>query len=153
MAYIKINTDETLVYPYTLSQLKNDNPNISFPENILSYTLSEFNVFYVNRVSPGNNPYMIYIQTNPILLNAIWYENWLETEMSSSEIELVNSVKWSEIRTAKNQYLSDSDWTQLYDSPLTTEKKQDWLLYRQSLRRVTLQADPFNITWPVKPTY
>ena len=56
--------------------------------------------------------------------------------------------KWISIRQERNDRLLESDWTQLNDSPVD---KQVWATYRQQLRDVTLQPDPFNIDWPVKP--
>jgi hypothetical protein len=29
--------------------------------------------------------------------------------------------------------------------------KESWAIYRQALRDITNQADPFNITWPTPP--
>ena len=51
---------------------------------------------------------------------------------------------------AKRQMLlQQSDWTQLPDVPLAT--KETWAIYRQTLRDITEQTDPFNINWPVQP--
>jgi hypothetical protein len=57
--------------------------------------------------------------------------------------------KWSEIRSERNRLLTESDWTQIGDVSLQNET--EWLAYRQSLRDITQQNDPFNIVWPVKP--
>lgn len=57
--------------------------------------------------------------------------------------------KWQEIRDRRNYELEKSDWTQLPDVPIPT--KTAWATYRQELRDVTTQTDPFNITWPVPP--
>ena len=57
--------------------------------------------------------------------------------------------KWQEVRDRRNYELEKSDWTQLPDVPLTT--KTAWATYRQQLRDITAQADPFNITWPTSP--
>jgi hypothetical protein len=43
------------------------------------------------------------------------------------------------IRMIRNEKLSDSDWTQLPDAPLSAEKKQEWLAYRAYLRDYPLQ--------------
>jgi hypothetical protein len=53
------------------------------------------------------------------------------------------------IRAKRNQLLESSDWTQLPDVP--PETKTAWATYRQQLRDITAQADPFNITWPIPP--
>lgn len=56
--------------------------------------------------------------------------------------------KWISIRQERNDRLLESDWTQLNDSPVD---KNAWATYRQQLRDITLQTDPFNIDWPEKP--
>ena len=64
--------------------------------------------------------------------------------------------EWKEIRAERTRLLSESDWTQGGDSPLTTQKKSDWAKYRTSLR--TLPEDQSSktkysdITWPTKPS-
>lgn len=52
----------------------------------------------------------------------------------------------------RNNYLYESDWTQIPNNPLTTEKQQEWAVYRQQLRDITTQSGyPFNVVWPTKP--
>ena len=58
-------------------------------------------------------------------------------------------TQWPVVRAQRNARLSASDWTQLPDVPLAT--KEAWAAYRQALRDVTLQSDPFAIDWPVAP--
>lgn len=58
--------------------------------------------------------------------------------------------EWLKVRELRARYLAKSDWTQLPDVPLAT--KEAWAEYRQQLRDVTLQQDPFNIVWPIHPT-
>jgi len=49
------------------------------------------------------------------------------------------------MNTQRNQMLKDADWTQVADAPVDKTK---WATYRQALRDITTQADPFNIIWP-----
>jgi hypothetical protein len=53
--------------------------------------------------------------------------------------------QWKLIREQRNKLLADSDWTQLPD---TSADAAVWATYRQALRDITEQSDPFNITWP-----
>ncbi len=50
-------------------------------------------------------------------------------------------------REKRNSLLTECDWTQLADVPLTTECKTAFADYRQALRAVDL----LNPTWPDKP--
>jgi hypothetical protein len=65
-----------------------------------------------------------------------------------TEQELKERIKneWTVIRQQRNRLLSESDWTQLADSPADKDK---WAVYRQELRDITIQENPFSIVWPV----
>jgi hypothetical protein len=59
-------------------------------------------------------------------------------------------TQWDVVRNQRSALLAASDWTQLPDVPLAM--KQAWADYRQALRDITLQPDPFNIIWPTPPS-
>jgi hypothetical protein len=65
-----------------------------------------------------------------------------------TEQELKERIRneWTAIRQQRNRLLAESDWTQLTDSPAD---KDTWAVYRQELRDITTQEDPFSIVWPV----
>lgn len=54
------------------------------------------------------------------------------------------------IREHRNKMLTETDWTQLPDSPLDQEKKTAWAEYRQQLRDIVI-TDPNNFTFPQPP--
>ncbi len=59
---------------------------------------------------------------------------------------------WDSIKLRRNALLLESDWTQVPDSPLTAEVKEDWALYRQALRDLTDDfASPDDVVFPDKP--
>jgi Phage tail assembly chaperone protein len=58
--------------------------------------------------------------------------------------------QWASVRAQQKQKLYESDWTCSvtdYEVP----NKDQWIQYRQALRDVTKQTDPFNIEWPPVP--
>jgi len=65
--------------------------------------------------------------------------------LTAEELQSRIDTQWSAIRSARNEMLKDTDWTQLSDSPVD---KTAWSVYRQALRDITTQPDPFNIAWP-----
>ena len=69
-------------------------------------------------------------------------KTWKDSRTFESQLSL--------IRIERNKLLLHSDWTQLPDVPLET--KELWASYRQALRDITQQPDPFNITWPEPPS-
>jgi hypothetical protein len=59
----------------------------------------------------------------------------------------------TEIKSERKKLLTDSDWTQIPNNPLTSEQQAAWATYRQQLRDVPQQSGyPFNVVWPVAPT-
>lgn len=60
----------------------------------------------------------------------------------------------AEHRDTRNRMLSDSDWTQMNDSPLSAEVKSSWATYRASLRDLPAHENWPNLSdsdWPIKP--
>lgn len=76
---------------------------------------------------------------------------WTQTPKTGDALVQATKEKWRIVRFDRNDLLSKSDFTQLADAPITAEKRAEWVTYRQALRDITTQADPFNITWPVSP--
>ncbi|WP_299005031.1 tail fiber assembly protein [uncultured Shewanella sp.] len=61
-------------------------------------------------------------------------------------------MSWASIRTRRDQLIKETDFTQLPDSPLTSDKKLAFAEYRQALRDIPqTNTSPDNIVWPVKP--
>jgi hypothetical protein len=59
-------------------------------------------------------------------------------------------AQWASVRAQQRELLYKSDWTCSvtdYEVP----NKAEWVQYRQALREVTTQADPFAIVWPTAP--
>lgn len=73
---------------------------------------------------------------------------------TESEIAADTEQKWVNIRSQRNIYLLESDWTQLVDSPITgTPLQALWKEYRQALRDITNYPNPDVVVWPQKPEY
>lgn len=97
--------------------------------------------------------------------NNNWVEKWLvkplfseytdsegnthtKEEQEAAYLAKRNETQWNIIREQRNIKLQSSDWTQVNDAPVNSAL---WATYRQELRDITKQADPFNIVWPVEP--
>ena len=53
------------------------------------------------------------------------------------------------VRVERNRRLSETDWTQLSDVPLTPAQKARWATYRQALRDITENFVWNETKWPV----
>jgi uncharacterized protein YjiS (DUF1127 family) len=99
---------------------------------------------------------------HPLENAALWQEHIKETPLT--EEQLFNECErllreqqgvtttWDSVRRKRNQLLTQSDWTQLADAPLTQEQKNAWAVYRQALRDVpSSAATPEEVVWPTAP--
>ena len=78
-------------------------------------------------------------------------------DMTAEEIAERDASHMSHLRTARDEKLIDSDWTQASDhsSPLANDKKTEWATYRQVLRDLPATTDmltwPDSFNWPAEP--
>lgn len=146
--YLRLINNE-IVYPYSIEKLRQDNYNVSFPTEMTEPLMREWDIYEV-RPTPKPNDYTKNItESTPLLIDGVYYQNWVQTPASQSEINIRLENKWEEIRQFRNELLLECDWSQLFDIPDST--KNVWKEYRQQLRDITTQENPYNIVWPVKP--
>ena len=75
---------------------------------------------------------------------------WEVIGMSESEAQTVRTDRqWHKIREQREIKIKSTDWVSGADVPQAI--KDVWFPYRQALRDITTQPDPFNITWPNEP--
>jgi hypothetical protein len=60
-------------------------------------------------------------------------------------------AQWAVIRTERNKRLTDCDWWVIKAVEAGLPITADQSAYRQELRDITTQADPFAIVWPESP--
>jgi hypothetical protein len=155
MDYVKAIEGVVEQFPYTVYDLRADNPNTSFPKNMTEEQLSDNDMF---PVIYGQPPYhdeatqKLVQQTEPVLTDGSWIVGWDIVDKTQGEIVADTENQKEVVRTKRNSLLAESDWTQLPDTPLSPEDKSLWVSYRQSLRDVTGQEGfPYNIIWPEAP--
>ena len=55
------------------------------------------------------------------------------------------------VKDQRDDLLNLSDWIVTKAMDVGTPVPEDWKVYRQALREITLQPDVFNIIWPTAP--
>ena len=73
---------------------------------------------------------------------------WSVREPSEAEV----AIQWASVRAHRNELLTESDVFVVRAYENGEPVPQDTIDYRQALRDVTKQANPFAIAWPVPPT-
>lgn len=89
-------------YPYSIGQLRRDNPNTSFPKRPSDATLAEWGVYPVTRVDRPEHDAITQTVTEgaPKLVKGEWRQTWVVTDASAEEIA---ERKERALQTAKNQ--------------------------------------------------
>jgi hypothetical protein len=151
--FAKIINDVVEKYPYSINELRRDNPNVSFPVNLTTEQLEEWDVFSVIDVE---QPIVDHTQdvslSVPTKINGVWTQTWAVVDVDEATIEYRTKEKAESVRDERNKKLSATDWTQLIDSPFSNDTNGVWQVYRQALRDVpTQQGFPWNVIWPSEP--
>ena len=146
--YLRIIND-TIEYPYDILTLREAYPNVSLPEILSDESLIEWDMHVVQPTPIPIDHTKNITEGTPTLIDGVYYKSWVQTDATSEEVSYRIENQWETVRIQRNELLTECDWTQLSDIP--SETKEAWTIYRQALRNITTQTNPFNIEWPVKP--
>lgn len=148
--YVYVAPSGDTTYPLTLTDLRLMRRDVSFPAQISNEDAATFG-FYPVAETPQPEGRFQTAQRSAVHSGGAWVEEWIVTPWSQDQINAATAEQWDAVRADRNAKLAGSDWTQLDDTPLTNTEKQAWAVYRQALRDITDQADPFAIVWPAVP--
>lgn len=154
-------------------ELRRRNSNTSFPA-VWDQAVFEFlqvdPVFFAPQ--PSNTDPLKTIRKNGVVQDGQgrWIENWEVVDLFTGDITDKNNVtktkaeqeteylakrnadQWAAVRNTRDNKLKETDWMTNRAADTGTPMATEWATYRQALRDITTQTDPFNITWPVAPT-
>jgi hypothetical protein len=148
--YVKVNNQGVEKFPYTIGNLRKDNPNVSFPKVLSNEVLQNFGVF---EVAPTEKPSFNEAtqkveQGDPVNVNGQWQQVWVIKSLSEEEMANALAYKISQARAKRNDLLARSDWTQVADAPVD---QQAWATYRQALRDIPSQVGFPDVDFPLEP--
>ena len=157
MLLIKTSNGQLEQFPYTLGDLRRDNPQTSFPKKIGDAILASYGIYHVmpetepeyddlvqvlvRDAEPHNNETAIDEDTGETYKTGRWVIGYTVENKPQNQAE-------ANVRNNRDRLLTETDWMALSDVTLSTEMST----YRQALRDVTGQSGfPYTITWPTKP--
>ena len=150
MKYLRI-IDGEITYPYTIKQLYKDEKNVSFKSGMTKSDFEEWGVYEVTSTSRPTDYTKIVTEGTPILVSGSYQQVWNQVDATDEEISGSIELKWQLVREHRNTLLSETDWTQFQDSPITGSKLTEYQTYRQELRDITNNDNPFTLVWPTQP--
>lgn len=152
-------------------QLRQKHWNVSLPAVWNSSTLEFLGVDVIFETPQPSNTYPL----KSVIRDGVvkdskgnWVQNWVVrdifqditnqdgtiTTKAQQEQEFLSkrtSDQWKVIRTQRDQLLKESDWVTIRSVDTGQPVSQEWSAYRQALRDITTQTDPFAVQWPEKP--
>ena len=157
MLLVKTANGQVEQFPYTLGDLRRDNPQTSFPKKIGDAILASYGIYHVmpetqpeydNLVQtlvrdpePHNNETAVDEDTGETYKTGRWVIGYTVENKPQDQAE-------SAVRNKRDHLLANTDWTALVDGTLSTAMAT----YRQALRDVpTQEGFPYAVTWPSKP--
>ena len=157
MLLVKTSNGQIEQFPYTLGDLRRDNPQTSFPKKIGDAILASYGIFHVMPdARPEHDPLVQVLVRDP-------EPNNNETAVNEETGETYETGRWvigytveskpldqaqTAVRNQRERFLSATDWMALSDNTMTPE----WASYRQALRDITAQDGfPYSVIWPTKP--
>ena len=149
--YVKVKNSKVERFPFSIFDLRKENPSTLFSATLTADQLSAVGVFSVTeQPKPATDRFSYAVKRAlPELVDGQWVVLWDVVLKSSGELAEDNQKQEESIRDSRNGKLADSDWTQVADAPVD---KAAWATYRQALRDVTSQTGfPWEVTWPAKP--
>jgi len=108
--YLKVS-GSTITYPYSVYDLKTENPNTSFPTSIPDSLLEEFGVYKVELKDSGydDDDSKNVVEITPTLSGSIYVQTYQITDADTDTINKRKEIKWAEVRTKRNTLLNESD--------------------------------------------
>lgn len=149
--YLLAVNDTLTKFPYTLEELRQDNPQTSFPLVMTAEELASWGVFAVEeQTPPAFNEQTESIEVAaPALVNNVWVRSQTVVAAEPDEVERRRAIQAAIIRTERNRILTLTDYSQLFDFPGSNAEKAALTQFRQALREVPQQPGfPWAVVWP-----
>ena len=145
MTYARIENNAVAEYPVYEGDIRLRYANVSFPT---PFVPPEDYEPVADATPPAYDYRKNVMEGTPTLIDGVWTRQRVVADATADEIAQRTEAQWNAVRALRNTKLENCDWTQLPDAPVDATA---WAAYRQELRDITTQTDPFNITWPQEP--
>ena len=151
--HVKITSGAVDTYPYSVGQLRRDNPNTSFPKQIPDDMLASYSlmpVTFADMPSINERTQNVAQDATPSLVDGAWTLGWTTSSKTAEETQAWDDGVASSNRGKRDGLLAATDYFALSDVTMNS----DMASYRQLLRDITSHANFPNLEdadWPVKP--
>jgi hypothetical protein len=148
--YVQANGDTFIRHIHDVEPTYWDDDNYCRVAKLTPEQIEHYGVHQLKLVTPPYyDPATQTREHGPALLvDGVWTQNYIVSDLDADASAATVGAQWTVVRAERNKLLADCDWTQLPDALVDAAA---WAVYRQALRDITDQSDPFNIQWPTTP--
>ena len=150
--HVKITSGAVDTYPYSVGQLRRDNPNTSFPKQIPDDMLASYSlmpVTFADMPSINERTQNVAQDAAPSLVGGAWTLGWTTSSKTAEETQAWDDGVASSNRSKRDGLLAATDYFALTDVTMDAAMTT----YRQALRDITAHEDwpeLVDADWPTK---
>lgn len=158
--YALIENGVVVQYPYSYVNLKQDNPNTSFPNEINNQSLESFGVYVVYNTTPPVVTKDQYLQEGTPVYNAEnqrWEQVWIVVDMTPEQIAQRDESDRQANKAQAASMLQATDWTTIPDvsDPAVSDpyltNAAEFAAYRSNVRKIAVNPPVTVDVWPIEP--
>jgi hypothetical protein len=147
--FVKVKNGVASAYPYSLTDLMLEHPQVSFPDPAPDALLAEYGVFPVDILPTPpveDETHEVVYHDMPQEAGGVW-------SLGFDVMEKPALIVSENIRRKRDDFLRQTDWIVVKCVETGSQVPADWVAYRQALRDITGQAGfPFIVVWPPFPS-
>ena len=151
--YVQANGDTFIRHIHDVEPTRWDDDNFCRVAKLTPEQVVHFGVHQLKLVTPPYyDPATQAREHGPaLLIDGVWTQNYIVTDLDADASAAKVGEQWTVIRAERNALLTRSDWWVTKAAETGAIISDDQHAYRQALRDITIQSDPFNIVWPAPP--
>lgn len=153
MWYVQAQGDTFIRHIFDAEPTQWDADNYCYARRLTDEQVTHFGVYKKQIVTPPyHDPATQSLEEGPaLLIDGVWTQNYIVSDLSADASAAKVGAQWDVIRAERNKLLADCDWWVIKAVDAGLPITADQSTYRQALRDITTQADPFAIIWPESP--
>ena len=158
--YAKIQDNQVAKFPYTVQDLRDDNPDTGFGKDIPDEMWGRFGaVRVIVTGQPEHNPLtQKVIESTPAYISERdrWEQQWQIVSLDAEEIAAIEASMRNDNAARAKQALLDTDWCEnpsVCNTSFTPHltNGDDYDAYRLILRAIVVNEPAVVETWPARP--
>jgi len=130
--YTLIDNNQVVQYPYSVEQLKQDNPQVSFPVPFTESTLNNYNVYTVKATNqPQADNTKTISEANPVLIDGVWTQAWIVADATPEEMAARNE----QIRQQRREAYEDEADPLFFKAQRGESTMEEWLAKVEEIKQ------------------